>query len=206
LHYGTALYAVAQHRDANGDAMPPHIAAVEMINLLRPIVAVAWYIVFCALALHQNPQYRLKVHDEMYARMFVHVVRRFYPFFPAVAARVRENFAWQGYIFPKGIRVLLDLYGTNHHRELWDNPEEFRPERFFVWGGDPYTFIPQGGGDHASGHRCAGEWTTIALMQAATAFLAERIDYTVPEQDLKIDYTRMPARPNSGFIIARRGL
>jgi fatty-acid peroxygenase len=158
------------------------------------------------LALHANPQYRKKVQDEMYARMFVHEVRRFYPFFPAVAARVRENFAWQGYIFPKGVRVLLDLYGTNHHSDLWDSPDEFRPERFFAWRGDPYTFIPQGGGDHASGHRCPGEWTAIVLMQAATRFLAEHFDYTVPEQDLSIDYARMPARPRSGFVIAARAV
>src|SRR3546814_15123713 len=72
-----------------------HVAAVEILNVIRPIVAVGVYITFVAHALHQFPECRRKVEagdDTSYTEMFVQEVRRFYPFFPAVAALVRREF------------------------------------------------------------------------------------------------------------------
>ena len=97
--------------------------------------------------------------------------------------------------------MLLDLYGTNHDPRTWHDPETFRPERFLDWGGSPFDFIPQGGGDHHHGHRCPGEWIAIELMKVAADFLARRIVYDVPEQDLRINYSRLPALPRSRFVI-----
>lgn len=200
---GNALRRIAMHRDWNGDLLEPRVAAVELLNLLRPIVAVAWYVVFCALALHRNPLSagQIRRSGDPYLSMFVQEVRRFYPFFPAVAARVRESFDWRGYRFAKGTRVLLDLYGTNHDAAIWARPEKFRPERFLARGDNAFDFIPQGGGKHETGHRCAGEWATIALMKAATCFLVREVEYTVPQQNLSVSLRRMPASPASGFVI-----
>ena len=133
--------------------------------------------------------------------LFVQEVRRFYPFFPAVAARVRESFEWNGFTFPKGRRVLLNLYGTNHDARTWDAPEAFRPARFRSWDGNPFDFIPQGGGDHFINHRCAGEWVTTKLMKTAVRFLTSEIHYEVPTQDLQIDFARLPALPKSRFVM-----
>src|SRR5690606_9130595 len=127
--------------------------------------------------------------DPLYADWFVQEVRRYYPFFPAVAARVRSDFVWRGYRFPKGRRVLLDLYGTNHGAH-WGDPDSFRPERFARRQPDAYDFIPQGGGDHHAGHRCAGEWITIALMRECVDALLQDMTYAVPAQDLTIDLGR----------------
>ena len=96
----------------------------------------------------------------------------------------------------------MDLYGTNHDPALWDAPETFEPERFVGWQGDPYTLIPQGGGDHDFNHRCAGEWLTIAVMKEAVNVLA-KMTYDVPPQDLTVDLSQMPARPESRFVIDR---
>lgn len=54
-------YIIANHRGADGKLMSEHVAAVELINLLRPTVAVSVYIVFAALALHDYPQCRHQV-------------------------------------------------------------------------------------------------------------------------------------------------
>ena len=51
------------------------------------------------------------------------------------------------------------------------------------------------------GHRCAGEWITIELMKVALKMLTQAMRYTVPEQDLSIDLSQMPALPQSRFII-----
>jgi len=198
-----ALGVVAQHRDLTGHLLDERIAAVELLNILRPTVAVAYYVAFLALALqsYSDSRRRLRV-GEVDPEWFVQEVRRFYPFFPFVAARVREEFEWRGYRFPAGTRVLLDLYGTNRDPRSWEQPHAFRPERFRDWPGNPFSLIPQGGGDPATGHRCPGEWITIELMKVALAALSSSIRYDIPPQDLRVSLSRMPARPSSGFVIA----
>ncbi|MBQ1027899.1 cytochrome P450 [Micromonospora sp. C95] len=198
---GSALRVIAEHRDGAGHRLPRRVAAVELLNVLRPTVAVARFVVFAALALHDHPAWRQRVRDDEDATQFVQEVRRYYPFFPVTTARVRRDFDWQGYHFPQGRRVLLDLYGTDHHPEVWPEPELFRPERFAGWSGDPFTLVPQGGGGHLTGHRCAGEWITIELMKRAVTLLTEDIRYDVPPQDLAVDLSRMPALPASGFVV-----
>lgn len=65
----------------------------------------------------------------------------------------------------------------------------------------PFVLVPQGGGDHATGHRCAGEWATVALMEVAVDALRRRMRHGVPPQDLRVRRSRMPAQPESGFVL-----
>lgn len=198
----TALYAVAGHRDLDGDLLAPHIAAVELVNVLRPTVATAVYITFVAHALQLYPENRRALAEQPdYAELFVQEVRRFYPFFPAVVARARTAFEWNGNAVPEERQVMLDLYGTNHDAASWAEPDEFRPERFRTWNGSAYNFIPQGGGDHYHGHRCPGEWIVIEIMKVAARLLTGPMAYEAPEQDLSIDFSRLPALPKSGFVM-----
>jgi fatty-acid peroxygenase len=201
--FSSAAQVISMHRDLEGRHLPPRIAAVEILNVLRPIVAVSVYIQFLAHALHLHPEWRANGHtgDERHMEAFVQEVRRFYPFFPAVAAVVRESFEWKGYRFPKGRRVMLDLYGTNRDRRTWQAPEEFLPDRFDGIQPSAFAFIPQGGGDHHLGHRCSGEWICIQIMKAAMGFLTQELTYDVPEQDLRIDMKSLPAVPRSGFLM-----
>lgn len=200
---GTAAHLFAWHRDAHGNLLSDKVAAVELINVIRPTVAITYYITFAALALHQFPACRqkLKQGDEQYAKWFAQEVRRFYPFAPFIGARVRQNFSWQDYQFKKGTLTLLDLYGTNHDPQIWHQPEAFRPERFRDWNGSPFNFIPQGGGDYMGGHRCAGEWITIETVKLALQYLTNHLRYELPPQNLHISLTRLPARPKSGLLM-----
>ncbi|MDY0407243.1 cytochrome P450 [Virgibacillus sp. 179-BFC.A HS] len=128
----TALYQIAMFKDQSGQLLPLSVAAVELINILRPIVAISVYIVFCALALYDFPYEKEKLASggNEAIHLFAEEVRRYYPFFPVTVARVREDFLWKGYDFKAGTLVLLDLYGTNHHPAIWEKPDEFMPERF----------------------------------------------------------------------------
>jgi len=199
----TALHRIALYRDTNGKLLHPQVTAVEIINILRPIVAIAVYIVFVALALFENPDEKEKLPDadeDMY-EMFIQEVRRYYPFFPFATAKVREDFLWKGHDFKKGNLVLLDIYGTNHHPDIWDNPEQFNPERFKDREESPYDLVPQGGGDYYKGHRCPGEWLTVEIMKSSLDLLANHMNYNVPEQNLRYSMMRMPSLPKSRFVI-----
>ena len=199
----SALYCIANHRNLEGELLDKHTAAVELINILRPTVAIARYVIFAALALHEHPEcrQRLQTGETEYSEWFVQEVRRFYPFFPFAAAIVCQDFDWHGYHFSQGTKVLLDLYGTNHDPQLWSNPEAFYPERFCEWDESKFNFIPQGGGDYYTNHRCPGEWITIKLMKVTLNFLTQSLQYSVPKQNLQISLSKMPTAPKSGFII-----
>lgn len=202
---GSPVTVIARHKDVTGRELPRKIAGVELINLLRPTVAVARFITFSAHALHRVPQWRerLASGDEASAEMFAQEVRRLYPFFPVIAGRALQPLEWQGHAIAPGDWVMLDLYGTNHDPRLWIEPDSFWPERFLRWGGGSgFALVPQGAGDPRSDHRCPGEDVTIAVMKRALRLLAGGMRYRVPEQDLSISLSRMPAVPTSRFIIS----
>jgi fatty-acid peroxygenase len=199
----SALHTIAWHRQLNEELLDLDVAVVELLNVLRPTVAVARYIVFAALALHHYPECRQRLlsGDEEYLTFFVQEVRRFYPFFPLIGGRVRQEFEWRSHHFTQGTWVLLDVYGTNHDARIWKEPQTFQPERFREWAGSPFSFIPQGGGEYDHDHRCAGEWITIELTKTAVRLLTTAMAYAVPAQDLSISLSKMPALPTSHFVI-----
>ncbi len=195
--------SIAWYRDHRGQLLDPQVAAVELLNLLRPTVAVSLYIVFTAVALNREVDDIDGLDEDDKATRFAQEVRRFYPFFPMLAARVRHDFTWNGYTFRRGTRTLLEVYGTNHDRRVWKRPEAFRPDRFLETPITPFNFIPQGGGDARTGHRCPGEAITMALMKQAIGMLTQRMQYDLPPQKLSVDRSRLPALPRSGFVMTR---
>jgi fatty-acid peroxygenase len=201
---GAALYEMAFYKNPDGKQLDSQMAAVELINVLRPIVAIATFITFSALALHEYSDYKEKLHEENSEEMemFVQEVRRYYPFGPFVGARVKNSFLWNNYEFKKGTLVLLDMYGTNHDSRIWNNPNNFDPNRFKDWKGSLFEFIPQGGGDPSKGHRCPGEGITVEVMKATLDFLVNKIEFDIPNQDLNYSLDEMPTLPKSGFVIS----
>jgi fatty-acid peroxygenase len=199
------LEILAAWRDPDGEPLDTRTAAVELINLLRPTVATAVWMVYVALALHHYSEVRdeLRTSPE-YSEWFAQEVRRYYPFFPMIAARVRADFTWGGYRFDKGTRVLLDLYGTDHDPRAWRNPELFDPLRFRAETLNPYSFIPQGPGDPFQHHRCPGERIAVELMKMAAHMLTDELTYAVrADQDLSIEWSKLPPLPRSRFLMQR---
>ena len=199
---GSALAVVAAYTEA-GEPLPPDIAAVELLNLLRPTVAVGRYLTFAALALHRHPGWRddIAAGDEPGVHWFAQEVRRFYPFFPVVGGRATQHLSWKGETVRAGDWVLLDLYATTHDPALWDQPNRFLPQRFDGAGVDRNALIPQGGGDYGEDHRCPGEPVTVDLLEVGIRMLTRELVYDVPEQDLRISLRTFPTRPKSGFVV-----
>jgi fatty-acid peroxygenase len=195
---------IAHHRQDDNSLLSRDVAAVELINLIRPMVAIGRFIVFAALAMHEHPDWKGRLAEPAgkveWSRHFANEVRRYYPFFPVIGGRVREPFEFLGHRFAASDWVLLDLYGTNHHPDLWDDPEAFRPERLADRELDQFSLVPQGGGEFIAGHRCPGEWMTVAITTAAVGRLAST-DYAIPKQDITVPLNRFPTLPKSGFVM-----
>ncbi|NEK57094.1 cytochrome P450 [Geodermatophilus sabuli] len=203
---GSVVDVVARHRDADGERLEPRVAAVEVLNVVRPTVAVSWFVAFSGHALARWPQYRERLAggDAEFAEAWAHEVRRFYPFAPFIGGRTPRAVEWDGERVPANSMVLLDLYGQDHDPDLWGDPYAFRPERFLGRDIGPFELVPQGAGDPRTNHRCPGEQVTVALLSALAVRLA-RLDADVPEQDLTISLRRIPARPASGVVLRVRG-
>ncbi|MER7951923.1 cytochrome P450 [Streptomyces sp. NPDC096079] len=199
----TPLEAVALHRDLDGELLDTHTAAVEVLNVVRPTVAIAWFAAFAAHALDRWPHHRKLLRADpsgAHAVAFAHEVRRFYPFAPFVAGLAARDLRWRGERIEKGTMLLLDLYGQNHDPDLWHHPYHFAPQRFSRAPRLPDGLVPQGGGDPAHGHRCPGEDVTVTVLSALVSELAA-LDYSVPAQDLTIPLSRVPTLPRSGFVL-----
>ncbi|WP_432570763.1 cytochrome P450 [Kineococcus sp. SYSU DK005] len=209
---GSALALVAAHRDPHGRPLDERTAAVELLNVLRPTVAVAWLVAQGALALHGAPRWRHAVaaaatgapEASGTAVAVAHEVRRRYPFVPALATRLRRDGEVGGHRLRAGDRVVLDVVGTHRDPAAWPHPEEFDPGRFDGAGVCPAAraFVPQGGGDARTGHRCPGEPATVRLLAQAVEVLAG-LRLVVPPQDLRVPARPVPSRPRSGFTVTQ---
>ena len=195
----TVFQSVAFRKDENGIILDARAAGIELLNLIRPIVSIARHVVFAAMALKEHPQYSniLKETPAMYDN-FVHEVRRYYPCSPMMAATVRNEFEYEGIKFSKGVLVMLDVYATNHHEDAWKNPETFFPERFETTKGSVFNFN-QPVGDTGIDYARTNEEIALRLTKTALRFLNEEVQYSVPDQDLSINMSRIPALPQSRF-------
>lgn len=194
---------IAGFRDAGGAPLSLRAGGVELLNLIRPTVAIARFVTFAALALHQHPRAAAWLREDPDGRLpaFVDEVRRYYPFFPVIGGRVRHPFEWRDHRFARGDWVLLGLHATSHDPRIWGDPERFRPERFFEGRARPDALVPQGAGDPARDHRCPGEAITRELTGRAIRQLLD-LRYTVPEQRLDVPLDRFPTLPRDGFVMA----
>ena len=197
---GSVFHQFCHFRTERGELLPEETVAVELNNVVRPTVAIAWFCLAAVRAMQEHPQLVPKENDEVLETRFVNEVRRLHPFFPMIGAVVRKAFVWRGQAFVEGRRVFFDVYGTNRDPRLWERPDVFDPSRFADREVGPYSLVAQGGGEHELGHRCAGEWVTIEFMKFVVRKM-RGLRYDVPPQDLSVDLTQMPARPKSGLIL-----
>jgi fatty-acid peroxygenase len=199
---GSPLRAITDHVDDLGRRLTTSVAGVELLNILRPTVAVAYFVEFAMLAMAREPELAagLAAADDPTLEAFAHEVRRYFPFVPALAARARRPVPWRGATIPAGERVVLDVYGTLHDPGLWTQPDRFDVGRFHGTEPDPWRFIPQGGGDPATGHRCPGERVAMELIKVAVRHLAKS-GCRLRTDEQSVPLSRMPARARAAIRV-----
>lgn len=194
----TPLHMISFEKTSDGQLPEPKKAAIELLNIIKPVVALARYFIWISRALYDYPQYREKLREDKNLNLhFVQEVRRFYLFFPFEVARIKKDFDWNGYHFPKGRRVLLDF--KNAQATRWNDPEKFRPERFATWSKIQDDGIAQ---DHSEiSSYCPVEQLVVRSMMITLKHLNQSIGYTVPEQDLSYKMNNLPPLPQNHFTI-----
>jgi fatty-acid peroxygenase len=184
--------------------LDPRTAGVELLNVLRPTVAVAWLGAFAAVALDRDPSLRAHLAtpraDEQHLA-FAQEVRRTSPFVPVLAGRVTRSATVNGVEVRRGDRIVLDVWGTDTDDRLWEHGPHFVASRFAA---DPLSppehLVPQGGGP-ADGHRCPGEPLTVRMLAETVRVLAGT-DVRLVGLGL-VDPTRIPTLPDAGVRVSR---
>jgi fatty-acid peroxygenase len=187
--------------------------AVELINLIRPIAAVSKFIAFSVLLGFRNshtvPTCPNVINYDSLEKWtdgdnFVDEVRRLMPFVPFLGALTRKQFSIGRHTIREKSIFLLDIYGTNHDENIYDDPYEFKPSRYVIDQRNDYNYIPQGGGKVAETHRCPGEWITNVILKMTCCFILSNkssIFILYPRQDLSINMKRIPTMVKDGVIL-----
>nr|WET52755.1 cytochrome P450 71A139 [Callicarpa americana] len=93
-----------------------------------------------------------------------------------------------GYDIASGTRVVINAWAIARDPSLWENPEEFHPERFLDtsidFGGLHFELIPFGAGRRG----CPGTAFAVVVDELALAKLVHKFDFALPnggrEEDL----------------------
>ncbi|XP_045401435.1 cytochrome P450 4A11 isoform X2 [Lemur catta] len=122
--------------------------------------------------------------DQMpYTTMCIKEALRLYPPVPGVARKLSQPVTFpDGRSLPKGVIVLLSIYGLHHNPKVWPNPETFDPSRFAP-GSLPHShaFLPFSGGSR----NCIGKQFAMIELKVAVALTLLRFE-------LLPDPTRVP--------------
>ncbi|MFJ3490643.1 cytochrome P450 [Leifsonia aquatica] len=205
----TALREWAEHRGPDGGLLPARLAGIELQNSVRPMIAVARFVAFATKELHDRPEWRERIAAESAERdaltggplatAFAQEIRRTAPFVPMLPGWAITDVEFDGKRLGAGGRLVLDILGTNTDERSWDEAECFRPERFA--GVEDYealpAFIPHGGADVTTGHRCPGEKLAITGLAAAVTALSDP-RLTILDGGLRVNRRRLPTKPASG--------
>jgi cytochrome P450 len=152
-----------QARDEDGQPMTDRELRDELVTLLlagheTTATSVAWAIE--RLVRHPEKLRRLVAEidsegdggEGRYLSAVVDETLRVRPVVPIVVRMLTEEFELDGYRLPVGTRITPSICLVNRNSRVYEDPDEFRPERFLENGPETFSWIPFGGGIR----RCIG--------------------------------------------------
>ncbi|XP_051199754.1 ent-kaurene oxidase 2-like [Lolium perenne] len=102
---------------------------------------------------------------------------------PLVPPRfVHESTKLAGYNIPAGTQIIINLYGCNMNKNDWEEPEEWRPERFLdgrFEAADMYKTMAFGAGRRA----CPGVVQVVSISCTAIARFVQEFAWRLKEGD-----------------------
>ncbi|XP_058193843.1 cytochrome P450 736A117-like [Rhododendron vialii] len=121
--------------------------------------------------------------DQMpYLKAVIKETLRLHPPGPLIVPREStKDVQVMGYDIAAGTRVLVNAWAIGHDPTLWDEPEEFRPQRFLNcpvdFRGHDFELIPFGAGRRG----CLGIRFAMAVDELAVANLVHKFDFALPD-------------------------
>ena len=152
--------------------------------------------------LMRNPSVMKKVQDEVrtvlgesrqriteedlnqlnYFKLVIKETFRLHPTAPLLLPReTMSPIKVQGYDIPKKTQIMINVYAIARDPKLWENPDEFKPERFsdisVDYRGLNFELLPFGSGRRI----CPGMTMGIAMVELGLLNLLYFFDWVLPE-------------------------
>ncbi|HVJ20481.1 MAG TPA: cytochrome P450, partial [Polyangiaceae bacterium] len=147
---------------------------------------------FALLTASQRPDVSRKLHEDAagldapgsllerlarlrYTDAFVKEVLRLCPPLWSLERRALVDDSVRGYRIPEGSSVVLSLAVTHEHPEFWDDPAEFRPERFLSENCPRHrlAYFPFGGGARL----CVGNHMAMLQLKLMMAMVYRELHF-----------------------------
>jgi cytochrome P450 family 135 len=116
--------------------------------------------------------------EDEYMQAVIHETLRCRPVIPGVVRLLHEPLRIAGYELPAGTRVVASIYLTNRNPRVYEDPDEFRPERFLHTPPDTFAWIPFGGGIR----RCIGASFAMLEMKTMLRTMLKELHPSVPRR------------------------
>uniref|UniRef100_A0A2N9HCZ7 Cytochrome P450 n=1 Tax=Fagus sylvatica TaxID=28930 RepID=A0A2N9HCZ7_FAGSY len=119
----------------------------------------------------------LDVQSLPYLQAVVKEALRLHPPVPIVVRECRKDCKIKEFDIPEITVVAINVYAINRDPEIWDNANDFWPERFLVSSKekDVLNYIPFGGGRRG----CPGSKLALSLMHTTIAAIVQCFDWKV---------------------------
>ncbi|WP_037325544.1 cytochrome P450 [Salinimicrobium terrae] len=155
---------------------------------------------FTAQLLARHPQAQEKILEEVknangettslaefiqsctYTKMVIEESMRLYPPVYFIDRLNNEKDVFDGLEIPKGSTLLFSMYEIHRHRDFWENPEEFKPERFTDPKKYSSCYYPFGAGPRM----CIGNNFAMYEMILTVAELVERYEISSSSAPIQI--------------------
>ncbi len=116
-----------------------------------------------------------------------------------VARKLTAPASIGGYELPAGTFVMPAIAAMHYRKDLFPNPEEFRPERFLDGKPDTYVWIPFGGGVR----RCIGAAFAEYEMRIVLRAILERAELSAPDpKPEKVKVRNITLAPGKGTLVS----
>jgi len=153
-----AVFLRIQEEDRRGLMDDEMIAGFQRLLLVAGNDTTAATLSWLIERLARHPQVLTRLEeslaagDDTYLDAVITETLRLRPTVPFTARMVNRDVVVNDIVLPKGSMVWLYINAIHRRADLYDAPDEFRPERFLGTTPDPYHWLPFGGGIN----RCLG--------------------------------------------------
>ncbi len=134
-----------------------------------------------------------------YGKQVMNESMRLYPPVPAIGRKAAKDDDANGYRIKSGNIIGINITGLHHHPAYWENPFEFRPERFKnfeIKGDNRFIFMPFGAGPRI----CIGNSFAMMEMQLVNAMLSARVEMELVSKDIK-PVPMITLKPGDGIMM-----
>lgn len=118
-----------------------------------------------------------------YLRCIVYETLRMFPLAPLLAPHESsEDCTVGGFCVPRGTMLMVNVWAIQNDPELWEEPEQFRPERFqgLQGGRDGFAFWPFGSGRRG----CPGEGLAMRMVGLGLGLLIQCFEWERIGEDM----------------------